>query len=80
MLSVKSESQPASKPDQLQEFVPGRGLLDLGAVKPPHVAAYVEMLGLPEPDGAGPRRTIGRIKTTIHSEVQVPFPRTRIRT
>jgi integrase/recombinase XerD len=27
------------------------GLLDLGTVKPPHVAAYIEMLGLPEPEG-----------------------------
>ncbi len=31
----------------------GRGLLDLAEVKPPHVAAYIEMLGLPVPDGAG---------------------------
>src|SRR5579871_965486 len=31
----------------------GRGVLDLGQMKPPHVAAYVEMLSMPEPDGAG---------------------------
>jgi site-specific recombinase XerD len=31
----------------------GRGLLNLGDVKPPHVAAYVKMLGTPELDGAG---------------------------
>ena len=31
----------------------GRGLLDLADVKPPHVAAYIEMLGLPEPQGQG---------------------------
>jgi site-specific recombinase XerD len=31
----------------------GRGLIDLAQLKPPHVSAYIEMLGLPEPDGAG---------------------------
>jgi site-specific recombinase XerD len=30
-----------------------RGLLDLANVKPPHVAAYIEMLGLAEPEGKG---------------------------
>ena len=30
----------------------GKGL-DLGAIRPPHVATYIEMLGLPEPDGQG---------------------------
>jgi site-specific recombinase XerD len=30
-----------------------KGVLELSGVKPPHVAAYIEMLGLPEPDGAG---------------------------
>src|SRR4051812_44204935 len=30
-----------------------RGLFDLHQVKPVHVAAYLEMLGLPEPQGAG---------------------------
>ena len=29
----------------------GKGLLDLADVKPLHVAAYIEMLGLPEPQG-----------------------------
>jgi site-specific recombinase XerD len=38
---------------RFSDWCDGRGLLDLGAVKPPHVAAYIEMLGLPEPDGAG---------------------------
>ncbi len=38
---------------RFSDWCEGRGLLDLGGVKPPHVAAYVEMLGLPEPDGAG---------------------------
>ena len=28
-----------------------RGLHELSGVKPPHVAAYIEMLGLPEPEG-----------------------------
>lgn len=31
----------------------GRGLLDLAQVKPPHVAAYIEWLGLREPQGQG---------------------------
>ncbi len=31
----------------------GRGLLDLALVKPPHVAAYIEMLGAAEPQGHG---------------------------
>lgn len=31
----------------------GQGLLDLAQVKPPHVAAYVEMLGQPGPEGQG---------------------------
>ena len=30
-----------------------RGLSDLADAMPPHVAACIEMLGLPEPDGAG---------------------------
>jgi site-specific recombinase XerD len=30
-----------------------KGLLDLAHVKPLHVAAYIEMLGLPEPQGQG---------------------------
>ena len=29
------------------------GLLDLADVNPPHVVAYIEMLGLPEPHGQG---------------------------
>ena len=35
------------------DWCEGRGLSSLTHVKPPHVAAYIEMLGLPEPDGAG---------------------------
>jgi site-specific recombinase XerD len=38
---------------RFSDWCEGRGLLDLARVKPPHVAAYIEMLGLPEPDGAG---------------------------
>ena len=34
-------------------LVEGQGTLDLAHVKPPHVAAYIEMLGLPEPEGQG---------------------------
>jgi site-specific recombinase XerD len=30
-----------------------RGVLNLADVKPPHIATYIEMLGLPEPDGGG---------------------------
>lgn len=37
---------------RFSDWCEGRGL-DLGAVKPPHAATYIEMLGLPEPDGAG---------------------------
>ena len=39
---------------RFSDWCQGRGLLDLAQVKPPHVAAYIEMLGVPEPDGAGP--------------------------
>ena len=35
------------------DWCEGKGLLDLTDVKPPHVAAYIEMLCLPEPEGAG---------------------------
>src|SRR6202171_5441114 len=38
---------------RFSEWCEGRGLLDLAGVKPPHVADYVEMLGLPEPQGRG---------------------------
>ena len=38
---------------RFSEWCEGRGLLDLAQVKPPHVAAYIEMLGLPEPEGQG---------------------------
>src|SRR5438128_11977346 len=31
----------------------GRGQLDLADVKPPHVAAYIEILALPAPQGQG---------------------------
>ena len=37
---------------RFSDWCEGRGL-GLADVKPPHVAAYIEMLGLPEPDGAG---------------------------
>ena len=32
---------------RFSDWCEGRGMLDLGAVKPPHVVAYIEMLGLP---------------------------------
>src|ERR1700722_10782636 len=38
---------------RFSDWCEGRGLLDLAGVKPPHVAAYIEMLGLPEPQGQG---------------------------
>lgn len=38
---------------RFSDWCEGRGLLDLAHVKPQHVAAYVEMLGLPEPKGQG---------------------------
>ena len=38
---------------RFSDWCEDRGLLDLAQVKPPHVAAYAEMLGLPVPDGAG---------------------------
>lgn len=38
---------------RFSEWCEGRGLLDLADVKPPHVAAYIEMLGLPVPEGQG---------------------------
>jgi integrase/recombinase XerD len=38
---------------RFSEWCEGRGLLDLAQVKPPHIAAYIEMLGLPEPQGQG---------------------------
>jgi site-specific recombinase XerD len=38
---------------RFSEWCEGRGLLSLALVKPPHVAAYIEMLGLPEPQGQG---------------------------
>src|ERR1700728_4470541 len=38
---------------RFSDWCEGRGLLDLAHVKPPQVAAYIEVLGLPEPDGAG---------------------------
>jgi site-specific recombinase XerD len=38
---------------RFSEWCEGRGLPDLAHVKPPHVAAYIERLGLPTPDGAG---------------------------
>ena len=38
---------------RFSEWCEGRGLPDLAQVKPPHVAGYIERLGLPAPDGAG---------------------------
>jgi site-specific recombinase XerD len=38
---------------RFSDWCEGRGVFDLAQVKPPHIAAYVEMLGLPEPQGAG---------------------------
>jgi site-specific recombinase XerD len=38
---------------RFSDWCEGRELLDLAQVKPPHVAAYIQMLGIPEPDGAG---------------------------
>ena len=38
---------------RFSDWCEGRGLLDLAQVKPPHVAAYIERLGLPEPEGQG---------------------------
>lgn len=38
---------------RFSDWCEGRGLLDLAGVKPPHVAAYIEMLGLSAPDGSG---------------------------
>ena len=38
---------------RFSEWCEDRGLRELAEVKPPHVAAYVEMLGLPEPQGRG---------------------------
>jgi site-specific recombinase XerD len=38
---------------RFSQWCEGRGLLDLAAVKPLHVAGYIEWLGLPVPEGAG---------------------------
>jgi len=38
---------------RFSDWCEDRELLDLGNVKPPHVAAYIEMLGLPKPQGQG---------------------------
>jgi site-specific recombinase XerD len=38
---------------RFSDWCEGKGVFDLAQVKPPHVAAYVEMLGLPQPQGAG---------------------------
>ena len=38
---------------RFSEWCEGRGLCKLAYVKPPHVAAYIEWLGAPEPKGAG---------------------------
>ena len=38
---------------RFSDWCQGRGVLDLAEVKPLHVAAYIEMLGAREPEGAG---------------------------
>ena len=38
---------------RFSDWCEGRGLDELAQVKPAHVAAYIEMLGMPKPDGAG---------------------------
>jgi site-specific recombinase XerD len=38
---------------RFSDWCEGRGLLDLAQVKPSHVAAYIEVLSLPEPQGEG---------------------------
>jgi len=38
---------------RFSDWCEGRGLLDLAHVKPTHIAAYIEMLGLPDLQGAG---------------------------
>jgi integrase/recombinase XerD len=38
---------------RFSEWCEGMGLRDLAYIKPLHVAAYIEMLGLPEPQGQG---------------------------
>ncbi len=38
---------------RLSDWCEGRRLFDLAQVKPQHVAAYIEILGLPEPQGQG---------------------------
>src|ERR1017187_9134680 len=38
---------------RFSDWCESRGALDLAAVKPPHVAAYIEMLGLAKPQGQG---------------------------
>ena len=44
---------------RFSDWCEGRGLPDLGTVKPPHVAAYIEMLGAPEPVGQGLSKPTG---------------------
>jgi integrase/recombinase XerD len=38
---------------RFSDWCEGKGLLDLAEVKPLHVAAYIEMLGIAEPEGQG---------------------------
>ena len=38
---------------RFSEWCEGRGLLDMADIKPPHVAVYIELLGLPKPEGQG---------------------------
>jgi integrase/recombinase XerD len=38
---------------RFSDWCEGRGLPEMASLKPSHIAAYIEMLGLPGPDGAG---------------------------
>jgi integrase/recombinase XerD len=38
---------------RFSDWCEGRGLVELGNVKPMHVAAYIELLGRERPEGAG---------------------------
>ena len=37
---------------RLSDWCEGKGVLDLASMQLPHIAVYIEMLGLAEPDGA----------------------------
>lgn len=59
MLLHRAYPQPEHAPGVLQGRAPVFGLVrrlglpELANVKPSHLAAYIEMLGLPEPEGQG---------------------------